>query len=351
MKFLTASMRHHLLPLHHRLRREGHDCEALVWRSRYETAWEGSVSKLVRHSDGTLSADALAPTREAAERGEVVVLTDVRRVAELFAAAPRLFGPLPPEAGTTVPPADRLMFGGWFTGEEIQAPHLLVADWGVWTGGLGTPVLGGLTLVRLGNQLTEVGRGTANAVVGGAAHRVTELLKRAGFRGLFHFDVEETADTGELLLRGLAAGWPWLHTQAFAAELDSLSGALTGATPHLSRRFVTVLPVSVPPWPNEKSGGMPNLPVEGLTPQQQGQLYWFDIRLAPDRRALLTAGLDGLLAVATGASDSTPALARARALTLADRIRVPGKQFRQDVGLQVDGVLATLEERWGLSVL
>lgn len=361
MKALVASLRHHLIPLAHRLRREGHDVEVVTWRSRYESAWDGSFHKLARHSDGTLNAEALRGTVDAANRGEVAVLTDVQRVAELFAGAPKLFGqlssPLGPEASA---PADRLLLGGWFTGEAIQAPHLLVADHGVQAGGLGAPVLGGLTLVRLGTTTEEVvGQPKTDdnprfpRVLGGAVQQVQEVLKHAGFRGLFHFDVVEEPTTGEMRLHGLAAGWPWLHTQAFVAELESLGTVLEGKPPVLQRRFTTVLPVSVPPWPSEKSGREPQagVPVEGLTVQQQGQLYWFDITVDAAQRRLKTAGLDGLLAVATGASDSTPALARARALELAQRLQVPGKSYRPDVGALVDGVLATLEDRWGFTVL
>ena len=329
-------MRAELLPLAHRLRLEGHEVDAVVWRPRYEKAWGGHISKVARHSDGTLHKDVLLPTVEAARRGEVTVLTDVRRVAELFAGAAHLFPQVDLGVGR---PIDRLLFGGWFDGEVVLAPHLLVADQGAWMGGGGPAVLGGLTLIRVGDGLP--------GFVSGAAQAALERMKSVSFRGLFHFDVQEVPETGELRLQGLAAGWPWLHTQAFAAELESLGGALEGA-PALAHRFVTVLPVTVPPWPSEKrSAQADGVAVEGLTPQQQGRCFWFDIQVDTEARKLRTAGLDGLLCVATGASDSTPALARMRALELAQRLQVPEKQSRADVGAQVDAVLATLEDRWG----
>lgn len=343
MKVLVASMRSLLLPLAHRLRREGHDVEALVWRPRYEAAWGGQIQKLVRHSDGTLNADALRPTVEAARRGEVAVVTDVRRVAEMFAGAPHLHAQM--DLGLPQP-VDRLLLGGWFTGEVIQAPHLLVADQGAWTGGGGPAVLGGLTLVRLGG----VGIGAPEGLPGfmaGATQAATERLKSASFRGLFHFSATEDVGSGELRLGGLSAGWPWLHTQAFLAELKSLGKVLAGGAPHLLHKYVSVLPVTVPPWPSEKRTDMPaGVPVEGLTPEQQGRCFWFDIQVDTEARKLRTCGLDGLLAVTTGASDSTPALARIRALELAHRLQVPEKQLRADLGLQVDAVLAALEDRW-----
>lgn len=352
MRFLVASMRAELLPLAHRLRREGHEVEALVWRSRYEAAWGGEIGKLARHSDGTLMAEALRPQVEAAAAGELVVVTTVRRVAELFHAARRICAVLEPPPKSIVP-NDRLLLGGWFDGESVQAPHLLVADWGAWAGGLGPAVLGGLTLIRLGGAGVSGGTAPSHpAFVAGAVQAATERMKSASFRGLFHFDMEEVPETGELRLRALAAGWPWLHTQAFVAELDRLSVVLEGiAAPKILHKYVAVLPVTIPPWPNEKrSDTTSGIAVEGLTPQQQGRAFWFDISVDKTAGKLRTAGLDGLLAVATGASDSTPVLARARAVELAVRMQVPEKQYRGDLGMLVDPVLSTLEERWGFVV-
>lgn len=328
MRFLIASHRAELLPLAHRLRREGHEVEALVWRARYEAAWEGSLAKIARHSDGTLEREALSEKLKAADR----VLTTVHRVQEMHPAAYGVAQNLTEHA-----PKDRLLLGGWFDGEQIQAPHLLVADWGLFPGGLGAQVLGGLTLIRLG--------GDYPGFVGGAIQAAVERMKSVSFRGLFHFDVEEEPTTGELRLRGLSAGWPELHTFAFVAELESLAATISGEAPKLLHKYVTALPVSIPPWPSERQGKGESLPIEGLTPQQQGRCFWLDMQV--DGRTLRTAGLDGYIAIAIGAADSTPALSRLRALELSHRLQVPGKQMRSDAGSQVDSVLATLEDRWG----
>jgi len=79
-------------------------------------------------------------------------------------------------------------------------------------------------------------------------------------------------------------------------------------------------------------------------------MFWFDVLVDHEARKLRTAGLDGLLAVATGAADSSPALARARALELAVRLEIPEKQWRADTGLTVEAVLSTLEDRFGVVV-
>ena len=337
MKFLTASNTHGLLPLHHRLRREGHDCEALVWRSKYDKAWDGSVAKLLRQRDGSLNASNLKDAVSEAQKGGLGVLTDVHRVAELFHTAPLLHRTYK----TPTTPVDAVRVGGWFTGEEVRAPHLLVADVGAWTGGLGPAVLGGLTLIRtsLSPELLKE-----------ATQAATTQMKQQGFKGLFHFDILEVPETGELKLNGMEVGWPWLHTQAFVAELASLGTVLQGEEPTLQCRYVTAMPVSIPPWPSERQGPGEEVPIEGLTPTQQGRMMWHDIKVRPSERKLTTAGLDGLVGVALGASNSTPALARARALELCQRLQVPELQYRQDAGARVDQALATLEDRWGFSV-
>ena len=331
MRFVVASLRAELLPLAHRLRREGHEVEALVWRARYESAWEGAITKSVRHSDGSLEIAALESKLREADR----VLTTVRRVQELcptaFGVATKL---------TEAEPRDRLLLGGWFDGEGILAPHLLVADWGVYPGGLGAQCLGGLTLVRL----DESAEPPFPAFVSGAVQAAVERMKSVSFRGLFHFDVEEDVASGELRLHGLSAGWPELHTFAFVAELANLASTIGGEPPKLLHRYVSAIPVSVPPWPNERQGKGESLAIEGLTPIQQGKCFWLD--MAVEGRQLKTAGLDGLVAVAIGASDATPALSRSRAQDLAGRVRVEGKQYRPDAGMLVDAVLATLEDRY-----
>lgn len=344
MKFLVASKRHALLPLYHRLTREGHESEAMAWRRNYEKAWSGKVTPLMRHSDGTLSTEAMQPLVEAARAGELTVVTDIERMREVFAGARFVYSQHENIGGNV--PYDLMTFGGWFDGETAKALHVLVNDHAPWAGGLGPPeVLGGLTLIRL----PEPG-GMSAAMMGEALHAVTEQLKSASFRGLFQFGVVENATTGSFELAGLVAGWPTLQTEAFVAELGELGALMMGAEPELTKRFVTVAPMTVAPWPSTRAGELEPVEIGGLTPQQQGSVFWYDVSLDVENRRLMTAGLDGLVGVATGASDSTPRLAQARAMETASRIRLRGLQFRSDVGSAVETALATLEERWGLSV-
>lgn len=341
--FLVISARHGLLPLFHRLRRTGHETSLVVWNSRYASAWSGLVEPMLTRDKEGITQESLTPAIDAAERGDLVVVTDVTVASQWFAGAKLLYGPGPEHPAK---PQDRVLFGAWFTGEQLVGHHLLCPDWGTWPGGMGPSGMGGLTLIR-------PTPGTGLGPVAGALEKVAERLKTASYRGLVSFDVVEEPESGELLLHGLQTGWPLLHTAAFLAELGGLNSLLlgVGGGPVLERRFVTVLPVSMPPWPNPRQGER-RVPVEaiGLTPAQVGQCFWYDITIDPEEKKLWTAGHDGLVAVATGSADISPALARGRALGLASRVQLPEKQFRVDVGLQVDAVLATLEERWGVLV-
>lgn len=338
MKFLVASLRHELLPLAHRLRREGHEVQALVWRARYETAWSGMIEKLARHSDNVVMAEVLAEQIEQAERGELAVVTNVKRIGELFAGAKLLYGEGP---STTHTQRDPLWFGGWFTGEKIEAPHLLVCDWGPWTGGTGDlSVLGGVTLVRLDDFPKPLDH---------ALEQIRERMKSGSFRGLFRFDVAEELTSGVLEARNISCGWHPTFGCVFMAEALQHGETYGGRHPaRLEHRFVSALPVTIPPWPGEKrSQEEASQLIEGLTIQQQGQCFWFDLTVDQERKQLRSAGLDGFLALAIGSSDSTPALGRARALELAHRLQVPGKQYRMDFGNLVDRALSTLEDRYG----
>jgi hypothetical protein len=137
---------------------------------------------------------------------------------------------------------------------------------------------------------------------------------------------------------GMTAGWPFLHSHAFLSELEDFAGLLSapvleattdGASPPvlLPKKFVTVLPVSRPPWPTRKARFRFDLaPIEGLTPEHMGRVFWHDVQVNPEAGKLTTAGLDGLVGVVRGAAD-TSQLALVRALEVALRLQLPEKQF------------------------
>lgn len=328
--FLTLSHGTGLLPVANRLRREGAPVEHLPFRHRYERAWEGSLDTVLKGERKRDAATLAAPIALAAEGGTVVLL-DHPRWAELFGGAKHLYGVTPRVENPTP-----LRVGGWWTGEALTAPHILVVDQGAWTGGGGPAIEGGATLI--------VGYG---ALVQHLLGPRLDEIKASGHRGLVqgHFDLA----SGSLV--GWEGGWQGLHTHAFLGALATpLRGLFHGEHPPvLSPLYTVAVPVSLPPWPLACNLAAPELRVPlasegvpGLTPPQLARVLWHDIRFVEGE--LWTAGLDGLVGVAYGSAMGMP-LAQRRALEIASNLRLPQVQFRQDVGHNVPLALSILEER------
>ena len=329
LPILTLSHGTGLLPVANRLRREGATVEHLPFRHKYERAWEGSLDTVLK-GEKKRDAATLAPVIQLAAEGATTVLLDHPRWSELFHVAQSLYGVTP-----RVTPASPVRACGWWTGETLVAPHLLVVDLGAWTGGYGPPVEGGATLI--------VGYG---ALVQHLLEPLFDELKASGHRGLVqaHF----TLQTGALT--GWEGGWQGLHTHAFLGALVTpLREVLGGAAPALAPLYTVAVPVTVPPWPLACNLASVESPIPmrspetpGLTPDQLSHILWHDIRLEGGQ--LRVAGLDGLVGVAYGGAMGMP-LAQRRALETATSLRLPEVQLRMDVGQSVPLVQAMLEER------
>jgi hypothetical protein len=339
MNFLVISRQHGLIPFANRLRLEGHKCDLVVWKHRYEKAWEGGlVEKSLRGSQGEIRRDILEGYIKHCEEGGATLLTDVPSLTTPFSNAQRRFHIVESET----PAQNSIRLGCWFDGEHLQAPHLLIYELGAWPGGLGAKTPGGVTLAVPDPQqdmgfLEELWR------------PILERLKAQDFRGLVNADLDQSPDTGEVSLTRFEAGWPFLQTHAFLSELEGFGEVLSGGVPRLPRRFTVAIPVSIPPWPNLDARGRPPRPVTGLTEPNMGQFFWHDVVIRQEARTIDTAGLDGLVGVARG-SANTFYLARLLALGRAQQLRVEEKQFRPDVGESVPQVLATLEHKFGLTL-
>lgn len=317
--YLVLAARHGLLPVAQRLRREGHNVQWAPWRARYDRAWEGSLEAALK-GESRRDEETLRPVIEMAKAGEVRVLLDHGKWAELFAGAQDVWG----TAGDAGEVPQPLRACGWWDGERLLAPHLLVVDLGAWPGGLGARVEGGATLVR--------GYGEW---VSGLWDPYRDELKGSGHRGL----VQLHLDRG-LRARWWEGGWKALHLHAWLAALEQpLGGVLDGAMPVLEPAYSVVVPVTVPPWPVASNKTSAPSPVEAPR-EVVGRASWHDTRLVGEQ--LVVAELDGFVAVAKGSAQGL-GLARRRALEVATAIGVPEKQLRPDVGAMVELVQAGLE--------
>lgn len=334
MSFLLVSHRHGLLPLAHRLRSQGADVEVLVWKKRFEKAWGGRVSSILRGSEHEIHRDSLQGLSDRVREEGRLVLSDVppsSPVKEIFEGR-GLFR----EEGEPFYPGSDIRLGGWFDGERLQGLHLLVYDLGAWPGGLGAQVPGGLTLVR--PQPSFRGREELEEML----KPVEAALKPLSFRGLVNVGLARSEETGGLTLKGLEAGFPPLHWDAFLSSLGNTQALLEGGEPpRLEAKYTVVLPVSVPPWPSPGTSGR-EVKIEGVPPQIQGWFFWYDVQMRENPPELWTAGLDGLVGVARGEGENFET-ARLHAVGLAGQLWVPERQFRGDAGGRVALTLAQLE--------
>lgn len=341
-EFFVVSHHHGLLPLAQRLRSEGHNVQVVIRRRRFERAWGERLDPVLSNSKDELTLDRLHHTLRQTSKG-TIILSDVEPgssvhqiLSEFPEAVKYLREDLDPSEGA---PFD-LRAGWWFDGEHLTEPHLLIYDVGVWPGGLGPQLPGGLTLV-MPNPGMDLG------FLDELAQPFEDQLKAAGFRGLVNMGLGRDPSTGGLRLCQLRAGWPMLHLDAWLSSVESVGRVLGGEAPAKpSSKYTVVLPVSVPPWPNPQ-GSAEVVQIGGLPPQLQGWWFWYD--MAPDdaRQELWTAGLDGLVGVARG-EGSQFETARLHAVGLAQQVQLPEKQYRPDVGLKVPVVLAQLERLFGL---
>lgn len=334
MEIVTVSFKHGLIPFHFRLTSQGADTYLVIWKQKFEHAWEGRVTPALRGEDGEINAGTLGEIRKRVASGKAALLTDVKK--HPFEEG-LVFGTL----GSNRLPTSAIRAGFWLSpvGEPLGL-HLLIYDNGLWPYGLGPAVPGAVTLAVLPDEVA----GLAEQV-----RLLATMLHEQGFSGLAQVGIDVNPETGELCFIGVEAGWPFLHTHAFVSELENFSDLISmdpKATPRFTegRRFVTVVPVSVPPWPTP--GRAPQQDVTGLTPQFAAKFFWHDVQVQ-DGTKLVTAGLDGLLGVARGAAH-TPELARSTAIELAGRLGVREKQFRPDAGSQVPMVLAQLERQFNV---
>ena len=327
MKYLALSHHHGLHSAAYRLLREGHEVQVASWTQRFKSAWQGRLDHLDAGESKGDRAAAMKLVSEEAAGGELTVLSDFPLWTELlgntqswlFGAGHVLPWPKPPALGIVA----------WFDGEQWQAPMWAVCDWGAWPGGLGAPVLGGVTLVQ----------GTRFPGVLDGLH---DPFKASGWKGLVLVGLDYLEAAKELVPTGFQAGWPPLVTDAWLALVGNFGGVLRGEPPQVAPTTYTVaLPVTQPPWPVERAPGPAPVSLAGLTSDVAKRCFFHDIQLRGGE--VWTAGLDGMVAVAVGESRVSER-ARSMALAVAGALPLPQKQFRPDVGGSVPTALAGLEQ-------
>ena len=336
MRILVISHKHHLLPFAWRLAREGNTVHVKVQRDRYQRAWAGKLARWPGQGSMEEQADEVAAATR--ESDPLTVLTDSLTWQRLLRerGAQRVVGVLErpyPEDGKAL----ALAVGGWWTGEQWHSPHLWLQERGLWPGGLGPATPGAGMAVHL-NYLPEAfGQFLVDA---------QDELKSEGFVGLVQLWVG--MGEGGWAVRGLTGGWPFLHTQAFVSELEDFGALLCGEGPAVRHRYITVLPVSVPPWPTSCNVNSVEQPVTGLGRDDLSNVFFHDVVVDGESQTVRVAGTDGLVGVVRGASNY-PSQSRALAHEIATRLTVGEKQLRLDGAVLAERFLLDMERATGVS--
>jgi hypothetical protein len=123
VKAIIVSDRHALLPFAWRLRKEGVDIKVVVFRDRFEKAWEGILPKAL--SGKEKNREGWDKLIEEAQDPDTLVITDSRKAEAMFKGTEaKVLGSGPHQQFTDIP---ALFLVGWFNGEETQEPMALLS--------------------------------------------------------------------------------------------------------------------------------------------------------------------------------------------------------------------------------
>lgn len=334
MRLLVISHEHMLLPFAWRAHRQGCEVTVHLGNPRYRKAWEGRLPKLDIPSGATLEA-TIASVRELALEQEMWVLTDSRNWTAVLEGVPRVVGVGPSEPWPPSPV--ELTIGGWWTGERWTHRHLLIAERGLWAGGLG-PLLPGAILCVRPAEWPEAW--------GDILERLQDRLKAASFLGFAQTRLQTPGDAW--VASGLEAGWPLFQAHAALADPDASIEALLAGEDAAGPPFALVMPVSVPPWPFQARGRAPEAPRPVGFPRDATRYVFFH-DIAVEGEELRTAGLGGLVGVVRGVA-RTPAGAKLMARRIAVEFNVAERQWRTDAGDLAEQAWTTLVELGAVGV-
>lgn len=116
----------------------------------------------------------------------------------------------------------------------------------------------------------------------------------------------------------------------------------------LKNGFAAGVRISVPPWPSEDFHSKSGLPIRGLRKSDLSRFYPYEVGL--EKGELVTSGGWGIIGIAVGYSEEGVEEAFVEAYKLCDRIRIPDKQYRIDLGEIFKKELRQIENALSVSV-
>lgn len=169
--------------------------------------------------------------------------------------------------------------------------------------------------------------------------KIIPLLQAVGFRGMI--------DLNTIVTENKAYGLEWTPRFGYLADAtiaamygrgygELLEKTACGKVPEIKWEspFGVSVTLSIPPYPTEvRLPKAKDIPIEGIDPEDIEELcmnYMYDVKLAKDRKSLITSGNYGFVCAPTGIG-STVELAAERAMQRVERIHIPNMQYRTDV--------------------
>jgi len=98
----------------------------------------------------------------------------------------------------------------------------------------------------------------------------------------------------------------------------------------MSGRYAAGVRLSIPPYPSEHFHPDEGIPIRGLTRDDRDHLYFFDVKLDDGNKLVSTAAFGAIVTI-TGSGDSITE-AFSGPMEIADRAKIPQKQYRTDLG-------------------
>lgn len=354
---LVISNNHYLLPLAHKLKNTeggGDSVSTTVWKGSYERAWEGLIEKQMWASKKEIHAGNVQKILDSAQSGKSIVVSDVPSLTNGFAGInyENVYAVHKSSHSDGAPSTGNVRLGGWRTPDgHIIFKHMLVYDMGAWTGGLGLPVPGAVTLIDVSKNFEGGAEKLWHAVM---TKEALELLEARHFIGLFN--VEILLVGGTIQLGQWELGWPQLQTHAFMSALPmSMSHLLLNLIDQVQfqKTFTVALPISVSPWPSNDRAKMRGVSVQGmeifLNEKLHPNVFFHDVQVDMEARKLTTAGTDGLIGVVHHSSDLFYSAVE-KVLAITAVTEVEGIQYRTDIGQAVQPLLSQLEAQFGVTV-
>lgn len=373
MRVLFISTHGAALGLAHHVAQEGHNVDVFIADARLRLSGLGLVNRVgdwraaLRRADLTVAdgvglgryEDIVRQTNRPTVGFSAALDTlqlDGAKCAEMFDRAGIQTLPQSLDASSGDGPARssgvQVAVGSWFNGSAFVRPFTYTfADRRLFAGDLG-PLTAGMGSV--------VVRADGGRLVDHTLARVEPLLRLLGYRGPFGIDAVVRQD-GTFAVGVTTA----LSDDAVFEGLDEPLGDFLFDTAMGTKREMTLsadtlisVRLSVPPWPQQSLNGSGRL-VEGI--DEQALAHLFLAHVTRDGESYTTAGGDGVVLTATARGAVTPPKplnngkrsrpdytyeARRRVYRLLDKIAVPDKQYRTDIGVRVNGDIAQLKE-WG----